>query len=303
MAQGVNNGLEKAFYTRSQRHRLNLVPALLSLFVPWIVFCLIYALMSFSIRYQSPEVCNTLMWLAFFAVIAAGGIAAFKAMMKRMDDKQEHEPTWLTFIFLTSLAGWVVAVVLGRLNYSTYMQPFYDYADLNTYAGVDPARMRGQQMMDAGRVQFVANATIDLRRSMGFRNLDTYCVAPITLRGLPLQSYDFWAVGLDCCSAKAADFHCGEHDNPLARSGLRMLDDERRPFYRLAVQQAEAEYQIKAEHPLFFYWVADASAEMNFSQTEGYKWYLIGMIVHFSWQFLCVVLALAGFGKLSRTPL
>ena len=38
----------------------------------------------------------------------------------------------------------------------------------------------------------------------------------------------------------------GEYNNPGAHSGLRLLDDEQRPFYRLAVEQAEAAYSLKA---------------------------------------------------------
>jgi len=285
---------------RSQRQRLNLVPALLSLFVPWAMFCFIYGLMTSSLRYHVPEVSNALLWLSFVGVISIGGMAVIKSMMRKMDVRRDYEPNWIIFIFLTTLVAWTVGVVLGRLNYKTFMQPYYDYNDLNTYTDVNPARTRGQQMMDAGRVTFAENATIDLRLSMGFRNLDTYCVAPITTSGLPLYYYDYWVVGLGCCSSKAADFHCGEYDNPRAKSGLRMMSDDMQPFFRLAVQQAEADYNIKADHPLFFYWTEDASDLMMASQKEGYKWFLIGMLAHFVWQSACVGMALQSFGKLAR---
>ena len=44
----------------------------------------------------------------------------------------------------------------------------------------------------------------------------------------PLSTYDFWAVGVNCCGA-AADFKCGEFSNPKAHAGLRLMSDEQRP--------------------------------------------------------------------------
>merc|ERR1719502_2180472 len=69
-------------------------------------------------------------------------------------------------------------------------------------------------------------------------NLDLYCVAPIVKGNAQLTSYDFWAVGVNCCSGAQSDFRCGEYTNPHSKSGLRLMKDDQRPFYRLAVQQS-----------------------------------------------------------------
>ncbi len=95
------------------------------------------------------------------------------------------------------------------------------------------------------QVYFADNTRLDTSRSMGFKNLDLYCVAPIVNGNSALESYDFWAIGLNCCSGVSSDFRCGEWNNPHARSGLRLMRDDQRPFFRLAVQQAAAAHKLK----------------------------------------------------------
>lgn len=304
-------GKAPALFARSQRQRLNVVPMCQCFLLPWLFFCLIYAATSFKLHYASPSVCWAVVAGGLLLVLAAGGFALhaawrkFRAAGAGGAGAQPRPPSWLIFLFVTSLLAWTLGVVLGDLNFWTNMQPYYDYTNLNEHVAIDPARMRGQEFMDAGRVTFSNTSALDLRKSMGFRNLDTYCVAPITVQShsgtlLPLQSYDFWAVGLGCCQTHTADFHCGEFNNPSAHQGLRLLRDDQRDFFRLAVQQAEATHSIKAAHPLFFFWVGDATAEMESFRDDGYKYFLIGMLAHFSWQMLCVALAVAGFAKLGH---
>ncbi|CAE7041145.1 unnamed protein product [Symbiodinium sp. CCMP2592] len=214
---------------------------------------------------------------------------------------QSFQPSWYSFLAVTTLLAWLLGVVFGNLNYAATTDPFSQYVNMDVLPEVSPAQWDGEAAMSVGRVYFGKESTLDVRRSMAFKNVDTYCVAPVSvLQGgvvLPLETYDFWAIGMDCCSVNAADFHCGEVGNSKAHSGLRLLDDRQRSFYRLAVEQAEAAYFIKARHPVFFYWVEDATAEMDSFRNDGYKYFLIGMLSHFLYQLLCVLLAIAAFSK------
>lgn len=282
------------FFSRGQRQRLNVVSICQCLLCPWLFFCVMNACMSFGLHYHRPGLTYGVLAVGLLVVLAISGVA-LRGIVQKRRHSDAPEPSWYIFLAITMAVAWILGVVLGGLNFNVNMQPYFDYANLNTYSQVDTAQMRGQQVMDAGKIDFVNGTTLDLRRSMGFKNMDTYCVAPITMRNQPLASYDFWAVGLGCCSGNTADFHCGEYNNPQVQSGLRLLRDDQRPFFRLAVQQAEATYSIKATHPLFFYWVQDPVVEIDAIRDEGYKYFLISMLAHFGWQLLCVVLAMVGF--------
>lgn len=184
------------------------------------------------------------------------------------------------------------------------MRPFYDTSNLNVYQSVNPATAHGSQMMDAGRIMFTPDSHLDLTKAMGFQNVDRYCVAPISAgaRGrntTQLATYDFWAVGLNCCSGHGAEFRCGDHWNPKATSALRLMREEERAYYRLAVQQAEAAYDIRAQHPIFLYWLQDANAELFAYQDDGFKYFLLGSLCFSCFQLFAVVVATIAFSKMS----
>jgi len=284
---------------RNQRHRMNIVPVYQCLFLPWLLYCAIFALMSSSANFYRPYLCYALLAIAALGVLALGW-TPLKILLGRAPTTSGTN--WYGFFFVTMAIALVLGAVFGNLNFSTTMIKYYEYENLDIFTEASPLFSKGEQLMDAGRVMFGNNSVLDTRRSMGFKNMDTYCVAPISIVQsgvtMPLQTYDFWAVGLNCCSSNAADFSCGEYANQQAHSGLRFLGDSQRDFFRLAVQEATAAYGIKAEHPLFFYWVQDPTAEMDSFKQEGYKYFLIGMLSHFAWQSLCVGLAIAAFAKL-----
>eukprot|EP00419_Tripos_fusus_P014806 CAMPEP_0172741898 /NCGR_PEP_ID=MMETSP1074-20121228/128252_1 /TAXON_ID=2916 /ORGANISM="Ceratium fusus, Strain PA161109" /LENGTH=247 /DNA_ID=CAMNT_0013572315 /DNA_START=243 /DNA_END=986 /DNA_ORIENTATION=- len=246
------------------------------------------------------------MALGFFVVVGTG-IAAFQAKRRKLAKDLGHEPSWLMFMFLATLLAWSAAFVAGDVNFYQNMQPYFDLKNLNVYPDVDPAVMRGQMIMDAGRIDFTKNARLDLKRSIGFKNVDVYCVAPVskaknaTSKDLEtLPNYDFWAVGVNCCSGNAPDFHCGEFNSATAHGGLRLTRDDQRPFFRLAVQQAEAAYNIKAVHPLFFIWMKDPHAATESMWVEGVKEYMIGLFTHFSVQMFLVASATLVFARIGQ---
>lgn len=85
------------------------------------------------------------------------------------------------------------AVSCGFYNHSGYnyahnMRGIYDVQSLNAFVEVNPATMRGQELMDAGRVQFVAGANINFNLANGFKNTDTYCVAPTCLQKMEMPA-------------------------------------------------------------------------------------------------------------------
>eukprot|EP00928_Gymnodinium_smaydae_P086731 TRINITY_DN71175_c0_g1_i1.p1 TRINITY_DN71175_c0_g1~~TRINITY_DN71175_c0_g1_i1.p1 ORF type:complete len:307 (+),score=60.00 TRINITY_DN71175_c0_g1_i1:231-1151(+) len=286
---GAYNGYPmKIPLVRAQRKLTNPIAPLISLFVPWILFTALFCIVSFSLHYNEPSLYSALQGASLFFV-ALFGYSAYLA--KKRSASGDGESYWPIFLFLSTLLAWLSAMALGTTNFSNNMQPYYDIVALNRYPSVDPNHFRGQQLMDAGRIEFTPQSHLALQYSMGFRNLDTYCVAPVTAGNSSMETYDFWAVGINCCKGHAADFACGEFNNPAAHSGLRLMRDDLKPYFRLAVQQAEAHYNIKANHPVFMYWMSNPNAELAAYEDAGFQLYAAGIGTYFVVQFLLVFLA------------
>lgn len=286
----------KGHFLRSQRRRLNIRPVFLAALVPWALFSVVYAVLSFEIHYQEPGLCMAVIMAAFLLVMLSGLFAC--SASGRWFVNAEHEPTWLIFIFLSMVLAFVSAYSVGSMNFKTNMQPYYNMRNLNNYSDVSPVRMRGQQLMDAGIIEFAPGTKLDISKSMGFKNSKVYCVAPIVKGDDPLATYDFWAIGTDCCSGFQADFHCPHFNNPHANGGLRLMADGDRAFYRLAVQQAEATYNIKAIHPLFFEWSVDPMDMVEGWKHAGRSDYLVWMLSYFVFQAFLVAVAALAFAKM-----
>lgn len=243
---------------RTNRKRLNAVAIMVCIFLPWALFCLVYALSSFTIRYRHETFCWIVIAMLFLVFVGSTGFLALVQGIRRRklteeELASEYEPMWYTFLCATVTLAIVSATILGSTNFDTYMQKYYDIENLATYKDIDPSQFVGQQLVDAGRVIFKEMTYVDTTKSMAFKKTDLYCVAPIVMAKANATYTDFWAVGTNCCSGNQADFHCNGYLDLNTRGGIRLMSDNERPFYRLAVQQAEATYKLHTRKPLFFH--------------------------------------------------
>lgn len=290
-------GLSKGFFEPRPRKRMNIVPVGIALFLPWALFAGVFALMSFSLHYTQSTLTTIIVVLCFAPVLWCGFFAA--QQVRKRATGVGRESTWYIFLFISLLVAWSCGYIFGSTNYSTYTEPYYNINNLMTYTSIDPSTWRGQQLMDAGRVVFTSDSALNTKMFSGFKNAITYCVAPIAIEVngtyRSQDTYDFWAVGTDCCTKT---FQCGDYNNANAHGGLRLTSDSDRAFYRLAVQQAEAAFRIKAVHPLFFTWTQDPIGTTSDYLSDSIKYFLIGVSVFFVVQLFVVACAVIVFSRL-----
>eukprot|EP00403_Amphidinium_massartii_P010519 CAMPEP_0178425608 /NCGR_PEP_ID=MMETSP0689_2-20121128/28810_1 /TAXON_ID=160604 /ORGANISM="Amphidinium massartii, Strain CS-259" /LENGTH=306 /DNA_ID=CAMNT_0020047275 /DNA_START=174 /DNA_END=1091 /DNA_ORIENTATION=- len=269
---------------KSTRKRLNAVAILVATFAPWLMWILVCWCLSFQMHFNYG-------WLAMLIVAGMFLVVLAVAYQARNEFLSRTPKTWYSVIAVCLFLAWALGIAVGDFIYAVNTKRGFELQTLNSYPGVNPATQSGEEVMDAGRIIFAEGSRLDLSKSMGFKSGRVYCVAPVTLPGTETISYDYWAVGTSCCSGTQADFHCGAYNNPNAASGVRLMDDLSRPYYRLAVQQAEAMYGIRAEHPLFFEWVQDPVKVVQRFYEDGAKLFQIWMWCYFLLQSFLVVCA------------
>jgi len=289
--------LRKGFWVPPRR-RLNWVPMAVCWLCPWVLFVVVYTLSAFNLRYTQPTICNAIVFALLAGVLCVGVRALAGKLRLFKGQHAEREPTWLIFFFISLLLAWFLGYEMGTVNFRTNMGPYYDLGMMNNYTMVYPNRLKGSQVMDAGIVEFAPGTRLDIKKSMGFKNKDIYCVVPIVFGTSPLETYDFWAVGTDCCSGNQADFHCLNYNNPEASGGIRMMSSGDRAYYRLAVQQAEAFYNIKASHPLFFTWSVHPSQKADAMKDAGHAAWLSWVVSYLFAQLFVVLVATVIFSRI-----
>jgi len=276
------------------RKRLNCVTVMMALLLPWVSFVVMFGIVSFYVHYAAP-VTTTLAATCAWFFCAALNFSAWQTWKIGAEDRFYRLYMGIALTVATSF-GWV----LGDISFWQYMQPTYHIDHLATYSNVDPSSQmlwsgeqvpaRGRRYQDAGKIYFSHMAVLDRSRAASFKDGNLYCVAPIINPSCNKNcGFDFWAVGINCCSDLAADFRCGDYNSTHAKSGLRQVVETWRPFFRLAVLQAEGFHGLTSRHPLFFHWVEDPVAELHSWRLSGYRDYIVAMILAFALNVLALV--------------
>jgi hypothetical protein len=277
-----------------RRRRAGILAVMICFFVPVALFAVVCAALTFSIRHTQPGITWLIVAVAAVATLACVALAAI-TLRNWFRGDYGRQPFWYAFLAVSMVTAFAFSIWLGELNWWSYTLPYYDLQLLSSNTGVNVATTTGRQLMDAGRVVFQEGTRVDVSRAIAFKNMERYCVAPIVNGDAP--TYDYWAVGLNCCSGPG-NYHCGEVDNPQAHSGLRLIRDDQRGFYRLAVQQAQAAYRIQSEHPLFFFWMQDPGMELETYISDATRYFFFGLAAFAAAHFVLVILGVIVFSKL-----
>lgn len=267
--------------------RASLVPLFFAIVLPWALFALTYMAVASAVHITDP-------WQSILA-IACGGVlllCLFFAWLDRMVNWPDRQPSMVGFFGVAFLIAWTLGILLGTMSFQSYTFKWFELTRLNTYKGVDPDFARGAQLMDAGFINFLPGTHVQLNASMGYKEEQLYCVAPLQLGPLPPVTYDFWLVGKECCKASRPGFSCGsaQHVHSSGLIGKRLLEEDT-SYYKLAVKQAEAAYGILAAHPLFFEHMKEeeAPAGLVTQAQQALHFYLVGYLL---FQIAVVLLAI-----------
>jgi len=314
---------QKSVATRLRQ--TNLLAVVICLALPVLIFAGVLALESFGLHYTQP---GTTRLLEVLVGLFVAGLGAFACCLCLLPGRLSLDPKWYMFLFVTSALALVLGITFGNQNFNANMVPYSDLSNLNAYNDLDPSTTQGNMVMDAGEIHFKQGSYVENRMSMGFKDKNTYCVAPIACcddhavekanfrklvgdnssaagstasNGTAIagqqEKYDFWAVGMNCCSGQFPDFHCGGFNNPKVRSGLRLMNEELRPYFRLALLQAEAAFKVQAKNPVFVFWLEDPSHETNNYLEAAHKFFATGVSLFIVGQLLAVILVTVTFSK------
>eukprot|EP00933_Yihiella_yeosuensis_P006929 TRINITY_DN111763_c0_g1_i1.p1 TRINITY_DN111763_c0_g1~~TRINITY_DN111763_c0_g1_i1.p1 ORF type:complete len:341 (-),score=57.62 TRINITY_DN111763_c0_g1_i1:68-1090(-) len=284
------------------RKRINGIPLILALMLPWAMYNISFAVAAFYFHYKMP-LTSVLFQVAVVLACLCFLPGTYKG--RQLRPEEGFFPFYINVaILVASVLGWAC----GDFCFWSFTLPAYRGQNMASYSQVDPSMetlptgevvpSRGSRFQDAGKVYFTHDAVLDMSRIVTFKQGSLYCAAPIyNPKCRENCGHDFWAVGLDCCAEDGSNFRCGDAGNKKAKSGLRMVEDANTAYYRLAVIQAAGKMKIFSPHPIFFDWLVDPVAEIHSLTKMSYRRFLICMFASFAINAAVCATMLSGFRK------
>jgi len=300
---GINGGCDMKpprAHGPAPRRQLNCLSLILALLLPVALFVGTLCTMSFGLYYRHPNQALLIVAAAFFFTLVLG---AFSLQSKRDEIAGHQMRTWHGFIFRSSVLACCLGFFLGYVNMNWNAIRYYDYISLRKAVDVEPGQFQGQELLDVGEVDFKAGTKIDRSLHSLWHKGHTWCVAPIISKdGAKLASYDFWAVGMDCCSSKSGDFSCGPvHTSSSASgevpSGLRVVETEEIQGYKLAVDQALSAHNIQSQRPIFLKMMHTPYLTIKGHFDDAKVFAILSCSGFFVMQFILVATQAFSFGK------
>lgn len=175
------------------------------------------------------------------------GMLFFAGSTKRALGKDRP---WLWWFGAVWIQATVVGLIVGFFLYFRYLAYFWKYEETRTYNNVTAAE-DASAFGDGSIFVFTEEVRLDTMRSVGFKSRwtgETFCVAPLVDATMSqANEIQYWAVGQDCCAARA-EFFCGDAGDFTTHSALRILEPEDvvRPFMRWAVRGANYPKYLEA---------------------------------------------------------
>eukprot|EP00916_Digyalum_oweni_P014884 GHVL01024342.1.p1 GENE.GHVL01024342.1~~GHVL01024342.1.p1 ORF type:complete len:331 (+),score=24.75 GHVL01024342.1:64-1056(+) len=211
------------------------------------LFALFLGLSAFSKNvlsnsYIYPEYKRRPDWFTLYIAVFAAICLFIGHVIDYLLLKKNRSPLWNLVHIIVGLVAITGGVVFGNYIFKMYTEKYYLANSMQTYVDVDPKVVTSQSLMDAAKVYFTEGTRVSPELLPGAKNYvlsangDRLCVAPITYKGLPMNRYDLWAVGLNCCSEDGgSDFTCGDAKKFGARSAMRLLSGSATKDFRTAV--------------------------------------------------------------------
>lgn len=277
---------ERALLERQSKAQRPLLHLVLCTLMPFLGALYIGLLMTSRYRFTRPRTC------LLFGPILGLIICSYSTILAMINLRRGLPARGRLTMCVCCWLALISSTMVSDQLFWKYIWGYWSLEDLNTYINIDPANDEGQTFMDAGQVYFKESTFVAKTKAVAYQDNGVYCVAPIIRQPLenqqgtaavasngpftlpPSGTVDFWAVGINCCDPSGAAFTCGEVEavgaGVGARAGVRLMRDDVRPFFTMAVQEWTAKNNLPARHPLFFTWVADPLWEVERLKTSSF---------------------------------